>query len=118
MRGWISLLCVLAVLAAGSGLAGEARFVSVIDDLPLMDGLVEVGDGMQFSGSDGRIAEVTASGLVSRGDVLAFYARTLPQLGWTAASKTAFKREGEELKLLFETQADGLRVRFSLAPEK
>jgi len=93
-----------------------ANFVSVIDDLPLMEPLTEVGDGIQFSTAQGRIAEATAQGRVSQSAVLAFYETTLPQLGWTKVGVGHFMREGETLELVFEPKDNGLRVRFALAP--
>ena len=91
-------------------------FVSVIDDLPLMEQLAETGDGVQFSTSQGRIAEATAQGSVSKSDVLAFYNNTLPQLGWTKVDAAHFTREGETLELVFERLDGVLNVRFALAP--
>ena len=91
-------------------------FISVIDDLPLMSALAEVGEGVEFSTSQGRIAEATARGRVSEKDVLAFYNDTLPQLGWTKVSSGHFAREGETLELVFEAKDDLLNVRFALAP--
>jgi len=114
-------LCFVAALALvnASAFAQDAsRFTSIIDDLPLMADLVEVGEGVEFSTPDGRIAEVAAEGPVARRAVLAFYAATLPQLGWTAADETHFVREGETLELTFEQVGEILRVQFTLAPEK
>lgn len=114
-------LCFVATLAlvnASAFAADVSRFTSTIDDLPLMAGIVEVGEGVEFSTPNGRIAEVDAEGAVTRSDVLAFYAATLPQLGWTAADESHFVREDETLELTFEQVGDILRVQFTLAPEK
>ncbi len=111
----IGLAVVASVWAAPAGAA--ERFTSVIDDLPLMAGLNEVGDGVSFSTDEGRIAEVTAQGAVTRKAVLAFYARTLPQLGWRARGNERYVREGEALELIVQKTAPGtLSVRFTLAP--
>jgi len=110
-------MLILPLMASGSLMAGEApRFMSVIDDLPLMEGLQEIGDGVQFATSGGRIAEVTAKGSMTKTDVLDFYARTLPQLGWTYIKPDQFVREGETLELVFEKTEGPLNVRFALAP--
>ena len=118
-----ALTVAVMVLLSAPAMAGDAaQFASVIDDLPLMAEIVEVGEGVEFSTSDGRIAEVTAQvvdqGRVTRADVLAFYAATLPQLGWMRTGETTFVREGEMLSLMFETDTPNLRVRFALAPNK
>jgi len=94
----------------------RGNFSSVIDDLPLMPGIREVGEGVTFSSPDGRIAGLTAEGLVTRTDVLAFYAATLPQLGWVRRGETRFEREDESLTLSFAGTDENLRVRFDLAP--
>lgn len=123
-----SALLALVVLSIVSGMAAgsatvraeeTSRFVSVIDDLPLMNGLVEVGEGVEFATPQGRIVEATARGAskaLSESAVADFYAKTLPQLGWTAQSKTRFVREGETLDLIFGSDGGVLSVRFSLAP--
>tara|TARA_B100001996_G_scaffold378866_1_gene363697 strand:+ start:917 stop:1309 length:393 start_codon:yes stop_codon:yes gene_type:complete len=76
------------------------KFFSVIDDLPLMDGLFEVVDsGVAFETARGRIIEVSATGVLSQDKLLAFYNKTLPQLGWYRKESGIFKREGEILSL-------------------
>lgn len=110
---------VALVVSSPAALAQNSeRFVSVIDDLPLMVGLSEVGEGVEFSTPQGRIAEATATGDVSRLAVQDFYARTLPQLGWKALDSTRFVREGEALYLVLGNDGGVLTVRFSLAPSE
>jgi len=105
------------ILTAGPVMAEQApRFLSVIEDLPLMFELHEVGEGVQFSSPQGRIAEVTAQGHVKQAAVLAFYESTLPQLGWTQVNRGLFIREDETLELVLEEKGPVLSVRFSLAP--
>ena len=59
-------LVAFALMSAGSAMAETpVHFVSVIEDLPLMADLQEVGEGVQFSTPQGRIAEITAQGQVS-----------------------------------------------------
>jgi len=79
-----------------------SRFISVLDDLPLMQGLVEDADSATvFDTARGRIVEVFASGALKEGRVLAFYDETLPQLGWRRVASGLFRREGEVLSLEF-----------------
>jgi len=115
--------CFVAALALGTvsfnspaSAEGASRFATVIDDLPLMAEIAEVGEGVEFSTPDGRIAEVITEGRVAQVDVLTFYAATLPQLGWTRTDEARFVREGEILALTFEQAGQTLRVRFTLAP--
>lgn len=113
-----------AALALAPLRAGAAdRFLSAIEDLPLMPGLVEAEEGgLLFDSPAGRIVEAYARGPVGRAAVLGFYAETLPQLGWRQRSETTFTREGEVLTLDFPETAElaarpsRLTVRFGLAP--
>lgn len=112
-------LFMLTAFAGSTAAQDVSRFVSVIDDLPLMNGLVEVGEGVEFATPQGRIVEATArstSQALSESAVTGFYAETLPQLGWSAQSKTRFVREGETLDLIFVKDGGVLSVRFSVAP--
>ena len=116
-------LAFAGVHAAPAALAADGTgFVSVIDDLPLMAGLQEVGEGVEFATGQGRIVEATATARpdanLDQQAVTDFYAATLPQLGWAKTGDAAFAREGEVLELLFGTSAGRLTVRFSLAPAK
>lgn len=109
-------LVVSLVLAHGAVAQDTQHFVSVVDDLPLMGGLSEVGEGVEFATPQGRIAEASATGRLQAQAVLDFYAKTLPQLGWTQYSATRFVREGETLDLVLSEKNGALQVRFSLAP--
>jgi hypothetical protein len=92
-------------------------FVTGTEDLPLMPGLAIVeGAGMVFDTPQGRIVEAYAKGAAKREAVLDFYAATLPQLGWKAESRAAYRREGELLRLELYEEAGGLTVRFYLSP--
>ncbi len=110
------VLC-FAVLGATAALAAE-RFVHGIEDLPLMPGLAEAPDaGVVFDTPSGRIVQTEAIGHVSRNQVLAFYAETLPQLGWRSLATGLFRRENEVLRIEFDDVGDpGTTVRFALSP--
>jgi hypothetical protein len=49
--------------------------------------------------------------------VRAFYAATLPELGWRAAGANAWRREGELLRLDFSGRDGNLMVGFTLSPQ-
>lgn len=117
----------LAVAAIGVGAPTQAaeRFVDGFDDLPLMPGLVMVPEAsMAFDTATGRIvvafADEERAGTLGFDRVAAFYAATLPQLGWTEAAggqaASRWTREGEELLLEAVAEAPELVVRFSLSP--
>ena len=103
---------------AGARAAEATAFVVGIDDLPLMPGLSAVPDaGVVFDKPSGRIVESYAEGAVDRSAVAAFYAATLPQLGWRARQSNVFVREGERLSLIFLGGDGDLIVRFTLEPQ-
>jgi hypothetical protein len=106
-------LVLLAVPAAAQG------FVDGIDDLPLMPGLAQTAEPSVFDAPQGRVVETQAEGRVPQAAIVAFYARTLPQLGWRSATPTRFVREGEKLVLEFPPPgaAGATIVRFFLTPE-
>ena len=105
------LLCPALALAAGTFLAG-------IEDVPVAPGLIETqGAGVVFDSPAGRIIEAEASGTISKDAVIAFYAETLPQLGWTRVSDTEYRSETETLKFSFDLrQKPLLAVHFNLTP--
>lgn len=114
-----ALLAALALVGAGAAplRAQVQSYIAEVEDLPLMPGLAEVeGAGVVFDKPDGRIVEAYAQGEVARESVLAFYRKTLPQLGWRAAGAAKFQREGESLSLDFLDGGGALIVRFTLVP--
>jgi len=100
--------------------AEAAAFVTGTEDLPLMPGLRPVPDsGMVFETGRGRLVEAFAVGAVTAEQVQAFYAVTLPQLGWhpaEAAGAGAYLREGEVLRIEVLPGAPPRTVRFHIAP--
>ena len=112
------LIAVLAANLAGARAAGGTAYAVGIDDLPLMPGLTAVADaGVVFDKPSGRIVESYAEGAVARSAVAAFYAATLPQLGWRTRQSNVFVREGERLSLIFLGGDGDLIVRFTLEPQ-
>jgi hypothetical protein len=108
-------LLALALMLGGARAASE--YVPGTEDVPLMPGLSSVADaGLLFDQPQGRIVQASAKGAVKRADVLAFYASSLPALGWKADSKQRFEREGELLSLDFSGPDGNLVVGFTLAP--
>ena len=111
-------LCVAASLLMAPVAGAADRFLSVVDDLPLMPALSEIaGSAVTFSKPGGRIVDVAASGKTERARVLVYYARTLPQLGWRSTGAAIWERDSERLRLGFEEKGDLLIVQFSLSPK-
>jgi hypothetical protein len=93
------------------------RFISALEDVPLMPGLTELPDAaVRLDTAEGRIVVAWATGAVDEAGIAAFYARTLPQLGWTAEGRERYRREGEALQLdMFRGEI--LTLRYTLSPE-
>lgn len=113
------LAAALVSCALGATVAYAAdRFVRGIEDLPLMPGLTEAADaGVVFDTPSGRIVQTEATGPISRDRVLAFYAESLPQLGWRSLAADLYHREDEVLRIEFDQAGDqSTTVRFALSP--
>lgn len=107
----------LWLLGAGIAPAAEAEFVAGIDDLPLMEGLQQTPEGaVVFDKPSGRIVIAEATGTPADAAIMAFYRKTLPQLGWTGGKNGIFKRAGEQLAIEFDGKGAGRLVRFTLSP--
>ena len=110
-------LPLLLLLLAAPVAARADEFVAGTEDVPLMPDLQPVaGSALAFDKPQGRIVEAQAKGKVTRAAVLAFYAQTLPQLGWKPAGRDAWRREGETLRLDFHGADGVLTVGFTLSP--
>ncbi len=123
----LALVLGLGVLP-GHLLAEEraAGYLDAVEDMPLMEGLHETGDGgVVFDKPNGRIIRTVAKGKVAPASVRRFYVETLPQLGWKRQKKLelikdllVFRREGERLEIQTVPETGGAtEVRFSIEPQ-
>ena len=91
------------LLAALPAFAADTVYSSVLDDLPLMQGMTErPDDTVIFDKPGGRIVEFSAETAESKEAVKDFYQQALPPLGWKAAQPLKFIRDKEELKIDFD----------------
>ena len=118
MRTIIFSLILIFTLSGHANAADQ--FVSVIEDLPLVDGLVENEDAaVTFEAAGGRIVEAEARGEISALEVTRFYENVLPQLGWVRRGGSVFEREKERLELdISKDVGGGAIIRFSISPNK
>lgn len=108
---------ILSLLINAAAFAAEAGYSSVIEDLPLMPGMVEkTDDALVFDKPGGRIVETSAEISASAAEVERFYGQALPSLGWKAVTASRFTREDETLKLNAEKQGNKTLVHFNLNP--
>lgn len=113
----LRLIFPLLVLLAATGSARSADFVAGTEDVPLMPGLAAIaGSALVFDKPEGRIVEAQARGRLTRAKVRAFYAASLPPLGWNAAGADLWRRDAERLRLDFRGPDGDLTVGFTLSP--
>ena len=113
------IVCLVALLGAAN-MALATEYLTVIPDLPLPTGLVEiVENGAVFDAPTGRIATGYASGQVTAEAVRDFYDQTLPQLGWESVVSGTYRRQSETLKIDVLGGEDGnpANVSFTLSAE-
>lgn len=119
---------VLGLMLAGASHAEEkaSGYLDAVEDMPLMEGLHETGDGgIIFDKPNGRIVRSIAEGRVGVVAARSFYANTLPQLGWIRQQKLeliedllVFDRESERLEIEIVPQPGGVtQVRFAIEPK-
>ena len=96
------------------------QFSSVIEDLPLMQGMYErLDESMIFDKPSGRFVElIAAAPSLTRADVLQFYGDALPALGWARKTPQEFVLEGETIKINTQQLDSVLYVTFTLTPSQ
>ena len=98
--------------------SGAPSFVAGFEGLPLMPGLHNVaGSSIVFDTPTGRIVESAVTGTATPREIKAFYAQSLPQLGWEMFLETEYRREDEVLKLEIAGDGDYVVVHFFLSPK-
>lgn len=114
----IYMFWALLLLVSLPAFAIQTNYSGIIEDLPLMPGMVEKSaEAVIFDKPGGRIVETEAEAQSSREDISRFYAATLPPLGWKVLSPSEFIRDNEKLKLDFEKEHETTTVHFTLTPE-
>ncbi len=97
------------------------QFASVIDDLPLPEGMKPIDsdeDVLFVVPRQGRIADTSAAGKVDVDEVYHFYQRSLPQLGWQQVDNQTYQRENETLHIEAHAENDITKVHFEVEPNQ
>jgi hypothetical protein len=112
-----TLILLVFLLSASLPAAAENNYSIIIEDLPLMPGMVEKTEAaVIFDKPGGRIVETDAETTKPASDITKFYAATLPPLGWQPLSKSGFTRDGEILSIDIEQKNGTTFIHFSLTP--
>jgi hypothetical protein len=113
------ILTLFTIFAFWSNITFAADFAEEIEDLPLMESFEIIDqDTIYFDKPEGRIITLTAFSANKTEDPFAFYAKTLPQLGWAKTSEKEYLREKEHLKIESQMREDGMIIKFYLSPRK
>lgn len=115
-------LLTIGVLGLWPAYAGaeDTRFFETLYDVPVMPGLAEMPDrALVFDKPEGRFAQAGAAGKgVTEAGIRAFYAASLPQLGWKLTGADSYVREGEKLVLSVGSEGPWRVARFTLSPAR
>lgn len=123
-RAHILLMALASVFlffgASASSAYGADQFSSIIEDLPLMQGMYErTEESVIFDKPSGRFVElITAAPSLARSEVLEFYEDALPALGWTKKTPQEYVLEGEVIKINTQQLDKVLYVTFTLSPRQ
>ena len=110
-------MVVLLGLACAMSAVRADEFVPGTEDIPLMPGLSPFSNSaLVFDKPEGRIVETRTLGTTTRSKVEAFYAASLPPLGWTPLGRDRWRRDAERLTLDFSQASGKLAVGFTLSP--
>jgi hypothetical protein len=124
------LIILVAVVMLGLSAPVMAEgFSTVIEDLPIMDGMTERADlVVVFDTPEGRIVETTLETAVGPEQVLTYYRRTLTQLGWkpVGTSEKLYIREKERMSIDVQKNpaaeaygaANAYTVSFKISPRR
>lgn len=103
--------------AAGTAWAEESGYFSALPELPVPPLMREDADNaVRFDQPEGRIITLRALGPAKSGEIVEFYNKTMPALGWERHSvkstdkrveKTYYTREKEVLLMEINTLKDG-----------
>ncbi len=113
LAGSIAFAVAVVVCAAP---AFATEFLSAIEDVPLVNGMVEQPEPLVFESDQGRVVRTSAEGQVRTRDIADFYIASLPQLGWKqveADATLSFERENERLNITMRETASAAPITVS-----
>ena len=106
----------LLILLGGQPALAEAPQLRWAGDVPIMQGWeIEPELGFAFDSPNGRIVMIFASSAASEDAIMAFYGKSLAQLGWTGGAGN-WSRDAEKLVIGKVETARGPLWRLMLQP--
>lgn len=100
IRHLAGAITIAIATACASAPAHATGFLVAIEDVPLMQGLTEQPEPVIFESENGRVVRTSAEGQVGATRIGAFYAASLPQLGWKPTDIAGtYERENETLRI-------------------
>lgn len=115
-----TLLTLLVLTLMPLSAQADQSYLSYLPDVPLMEGMAELEDqSFVFDKAEGRVTETAVFTAAStEKEVMAYYLKVLPELGWTTLSPDRFLRNGEQLIVKCDKVSGGVVARFSLSPKQ
>ena len=104
----ILLLCWIMPALAQSFLPGT-------EDIPLMNGLIQVEETASFDSPEERMVLIGAQTNKTRAEILKFYKQTLINLGWQAKKEGAFERGSDSLFIEITPNGKANQIQFRLS---
>ena len=119
LRHFAIAIVINTAACASAPAAHATQFLTAIDDVPLPQGLTEKPEPLIFESDQGRVVRTSADGNVGGERIAAFYAQTLPALGWKLVEGpegVVYAREDERLTIRIREPANmaPVRVEFEL----
>lgn len=111
------LMVFLAFSNVALATTDDQAFLSILPDVPLMQGFVELEDSaMAFDKPQGRIVLMEAQGDLKSDHVMRYYQDILPRLGWQQVKTGIFTREKEQLTVHVDANDEITSIKFLLEP--
>ena len=93
------------------------EFINGLEDIPLYKKMEYVEDSLiLFDKIDGRYVSVEIYGDYEEYEVIDYYKRILPNLGWKEKKSLIFNRNNETLEIICKREKEKIYVKFNIFP--
>tara|TARA_B100000963_G_scaffold359342_1_gene386434 strand:- start:323 stop:682 length:360 start_codon:yes stop_codon:yes gene_type:complete len=112
------ILLLLILMIFSKPLLG-LKFINGLEDIPLFKNMEYVDDSLVlFDKVDGRYVSTEVRGNYNYDEVISFYKKILPNLGWKEIKPLIFERSKEILELKTTVSQNEISIIFSVYPSK